>query len=64
MRPSDPHCYRRAGIALAIRAADGLLFARRAKTLHAIPGLECGDADEGMTAEHLRHDVRHAALEE
>jgi len=61
VRPGDPRFYRRAGIALAIRAADGLLFARRAKTLHTNPGLWCVAAGEGMTAEDLGHDVRRAA---
>lgn len=61
VRPGDPRFYRRAGIALALRARDGILFARRAPRLRINPGRWCVAAGEGMTADDLGHDVRHAA---
>jgi hypothetical protein len=61
VRPGDLGFYRRAGIALSLRARDGILFARRAQCLRTNPGA-CGvAAREGMTADGLARDVCHAA---
>lgn len=59
--PGDPRFYRRAGIALALRARDGILFARRSPHLRTNPSRWCVAAGEGMTVDDLGYDVRQAA---